>query len=407
MSHTLQTSRFRNDLDSRRRPAPGPTRNTRIVLVSPGGMHAGGGMGTVARSIHDEVLRSHPDLRIDILDARGRGSAIVSPIYTLAAMVRLLGWKIGGDRLLLHLNISERMSFFRKGLLLWLARGLRIPVLLHHHGAEFIECFARANPLSRFWYRRTILAADLNVVLGEVWKDHLLREVGVTPERVAVMYNAIPDRFQAQRQQAAMAPSFSTEPLKLLLIANLSPRKGVSELLRVISELNTAGTPVRLTAAGGGEVARYKTEAQTLGIDHLCHFTGWIPHEACLNYLTGADVLVLPSFNEGLPMAILEALSAGIPIIATPVGSIAEVLESGTNCLLVPPGDMRALKAAICQIRSDEKLRESISVCGRERFEQSFRISEYVTALRRLYEGMIADNSRSGPIAPDRVPLDE
>ncbi|HWY14134.1 MAG TPA: glycosyltransferase family 4 protein [Rhizomicrobium sp.] len=282
-----------------------------------------------------------------------------------------------------------------------MGKALGVRTLLHHHGAEFIDCFARAGRARRFWYRRVIMSADVNIVLGQLWGRHLVDCVGLPEHRVVVLYNAIPDRFdnacartQAAKQQLA--------DVRLVMLANLMPRKGVSELLRAIRDLKSDGIEVSADLVGGGDIGRYRKEAASLGIESECHFTGWIsPHDS-FERLCAADIFVLPSFNEGLPMAILEALCAGVPVIATPVGAIPEVLTSGTNCLLIPPGDPVALRNAINKLRLNPYLRSSISAAGRTLFAQSFAIRQYVQSLRSIYEQLLKTDrdlslERAGP----------
>ena len=149
--------------------------------------------------------------------------------------------------------------------------------------------------------------------------------------------------------------------------------------------LREEGLNVEATLAGGGEVARYTAEAKTLDLEKACSFTGWIDRNAIIDLLASADALVLPSYEEGLPMVILELLSCHLPVIATPVGSIGELLTSESDCLLVPPGDVDALASALRRAATDEKLRRQMVENGRKLFERHFQLDAYIGSLLELY----------------------
>ncbi|NNM71285.1 glycosyltransferase family 4 protein [Enterovirga aerilata] len=357
-------------------------RRTRIVAIaSPGGRSAGGGMGTVSRLIADGLEGAGSGYGAVILDPRGAGSPWLWPAFFLGVCGRL-GWLWARARLsVLHLQVSERSSFIRKGLLLALGRALRVPVVLHHHGAELIPTYAGGPRWLRAIMRRTIRGADLNIVLGDVWRRFLVEEIAADPAKVVVLANASADLGSRSPPE----PSQGARP-GLLMLANLSPRKGVGELLAALARLREEGLDVPTMLAGGGEVERYRAEAARLGIADLCTFTGWVGRAEVERLLGQARALVLPSYEEGLPMAILEALSAGVPVVATPVGSIPENLTNGETCLLVQPGNVDELVSALRAIMTDEHLRERLVRNGRALFEKRFAPGAYIQAVVAMYD---------------------
>ena len=359
-----------------------------VVIASPGGRDAGGGMGTVTRLIADEIDGSGTGLRAAVLDPRGAGSGMLWPPYFGRAAARLLAWCLVGRVALVHLQVSERSSFLRKGALLWLARLFGCPTVLHHHGAELITTYRTGRAIFRPVIRWSVRAASVNLVLGERWRAFLTTELGVPADRVRVLFNATPDLWEGPAPFSAEAALAGREPT-LLLLANLSPRKGVGEMLDATARLRAAGRPIRLILAGGGEIARYEAEAARLGIADLCRFTGWIGRPEVEALLRSAGTLVLPSHREGLPMAILEALSAGLPVVATPVGSIPEVLTDGRDCLLVPPGDGKALADALTRASGDEALRRLLAANGRALYEARFSAATYRDTLLGLYAELL------------------
>jgi len=350
-----------------------------IVIVSPGGMIGGfsGGMGTVTRAMAGWLGENAPERRVTVLDPRGNGRAIFWPLHLVKAMAQLVWVRLTTGASILHLQVSRRSSFTRKGVLLVIGRAMGMHTVLHHHGSEFIEFYHASSPRMQAWVRWLIAHADVNIVLGERWNRFLVDELAGDPARNMVMYNGTPDPGSDMQDR---------DPWNLLITANLSARKGVDELLKAVKTLVGQGHPVRLTLAGGGQVEHYRAEAARLGIADRCQFPGWLDGDQVRQLMLTHGILVLPSHKEGLPMAILEALGAGLPVIATPVGSIPEVLKDGETCLLVEPGQAEALAQAIARLASDETLRAGLRQKGRALFQQRFNLDPYMRELVALYD---------------------
>lgn len=366
-----------------------------VVFLSPGGIHGGGGMGTVTRLLTKALQERLPAIPIIVLDPRGDGLVYLFPFYFLWSLLRLVSIHVRHGIDVLHLNVSERLSIPRKAFFLVYGRIFQIPVVLHHHGAEFIPEFHNRSSLYRAIVRWVVQRADLNIVLGQVWADFLICHLGASRDQVVLLYNAVPDPgidLSLERRGVA------ERPLTLLMLANLSPRKGVGELLKALRIVIDLGQPVHLILAGGGDVSGYQKMAQELGIKSHCIFTGWVSPQRAQSLLADCDIFVLPSFYEGLPMSILEAFSYGVPVVATPVGSIPEVMTSGRDCLLVPPGDVAALAAALVDLARHSDTRQALGRGGRRLFEQTFNLDAYVDRLLVLYNGMKAQKAKCGAV---------
>jgi glycosyltransferase involved in cell wall biosynthesis len=355
-----------------------------VVIVSPGGWRGGGGMGTVSRTIAGYLNSMDAGPRAYILDPRGVGSAWKWPAYALVAAARMAGLRLSGKADVLHMQFSERMSFVRKGALMLLGQAMGYRAIAHHHGAELIPFFRNASGPMRAWVGFVMRRADMNIVLGRNWERFLQDEVGIDPARVRMMYNASRDLGDVERAKPAGGP------FEVLMLAHLIPRKGVGEFLQAVARLRGEGLDVTATLAGNGEIERYRGEAAALRIAEACRFTGLVGADEVARMLGRADALALPSYEEGLPMAILEALSARTTVVATPVGSIPEVLTDGTDCRLVPPGDVDALAAAIGGIARDDGVRARLAAAGRTLFERRFRLDTYMAEMLRLYAAALA-----------------
>lgn len=356
-----------------------------VVMASPEGTELGGGIGTVSNLISRILTKQDPAIDLTVLNTRGSQWNRLWPINFALAALKLLLCCLVRRPSVLHLHVSERFSFLRKLILLLIGRMFRVPVVLHHHGAELISSYRSGNRFMKALVRTTVRLAAMNLVLGEGVRDFLTRDLGAEPGRVVVLHNATDDRQIARSDRTA----YVTGRFHLLFLANLIPRKGVGELLSALARLRSRGIDVPVTLAGGGRIDHYKRESAELGIADLCTFTGWISGTGLASLLQSADALVLPSFHEGLPMSILEALSAGVPVIATEVGSVPEVLSSGVDSLLLKPGDVAGLADAIETLVTDHALRASLGQAGRALFERKFTQDAYARALMTIYGGVL------------------
>jgi len=175
----------------------------------------------------------------------------------------------------------------------------------------------------------------------------------------------------------------------LLFLGYLSARKGVPELLQALASLPSRTRYWRATLAGGGPVDEFRKRAEKLGILDKVSFPGWVD-EAGVRALCGqADVLVLPSHAEGLAMSILEGMSHGLAVIATPVGAHSEVIEPENSGLFVPPGDVPTLAGALARVIDDESLRQRLGRGGRERFLADFDARLYASRLTNLHARLL------------------
>lgn len=341
-----------------------------VLLASPYGA-PGGGMGRIADTLADEAVRRDLPVRIERLETRG-ASLWRTPWVMTRAIARLVVAHRIEPALLLHLHVAERGSVLRKGLLLLLARALRRPVLLHLHAAQIVTFYRRLpRPLARLlgW---TFRQATLCVVLGEAMRGWMVDQVGVPSARVVMLRNGVP--------VLPVPPARPRSAFRLLFLGNLSDRKGVPELIEAVASLPFR---IELVLAGGGEVERFRKLAAAHGLQP--RFTGWLGAAAAAAELASADVLVLPSHNEGLPLVILEALARRVAVIATPVGAIPEVLQHGRTALLVPPGDAGRLAAAVAELAADPPLRARLAAAGQALYERDFTAAAYADRMIALY----------------------
>lgn len=181
------------------------------------------------------------------------------------------------------------------------------------------------------------------------------------------------------------------EPIRILNVAGMSPRKGQAVLLRAFARLRSAGRHVGLTVAGDGdERSSLEAEARRLGVADHVEFLGAVGHDQVAEQLRRCDIFCLPSFAEGLPMVLMEAMAAGKPVVSTAIAGTPELIENGVSGLLVPPAHVDALAQALDRLVSDPALRRQLARQGRNRVEQQRDLFRQTEVLRGVLGAAIA-----------------
>ena len=250
---------------------------------------------------------------------------------------------------LVHIHTAEGASFWRNGLYLSLAKRMGRKTLLHVHASEFVRFYEESNKKEDIL--STIGKADLLIVLSESWRKYFIG-IGVDESKITVLHN-ITD-YPSSRYEKDYGK------VNMLFLGLIGPRKGVFELLSSMSKhKEELRGKVELRIGGNTNEDRLREAIREGGLEEMVRFEGWVSGEKKKDLLGWANVYVLPSHNEGLPISILEAMSYGCAIISTPVGGIPEVVDDGYNGYLVDPGDEEGIFRAINSYVEDKaKIRD-------------------------------------------------
>jgi glycosyltransferase involved in cell wall biosynthesis len=362
------------------RVAPAPLKSS-VYFCTPGGVSAAGGIVGVARN----TTRYWPpksSYRLVVLDTYGPGSKALMPLFFMASAARLLLGLLRGDVAILHLNMAERLSVWRKLSLVRLAKLFSVPVILHLHGADFAEYYAALGPRRRVLIDRTMRSCDRIIVLGKFWHRLVTGQIGIDPAAVVILPNAVP------LIDAALPPAPNDGICRYLFLGVVGPRKGFDTLIEALATPALAARHWRLIVAGGGEVARYRDIAAAAGLSARIQFLGHVDETSVAPLFDLTPILVLPSRNEGLPLAILEAMGRACPIISTPVGSIPDAVIDGETGLLVPTGNADALAQAMASLADDPARARAMGAAGRARFDANFAMPGYIARLETIYDAV-------------------
>jgi len=352
----------------------------RIIYIAVPWTPLGGGMFKVA----DYLIQSQSALPhgqvLQPLDTRGGGSAVASLWQVGRAVAQLVRARRQGRIAGVHVNMAERLDFVRESIVLAACRVLGIPTVLHLHAAQLHHSYRRfPRPLQAVV--RSIFALPRCVVaLGQASAGFVTRELRVPTERVEVVINGVPEPALPRRERVP------GEARRVLFVGNLSERKGVSDLLEALAQPALAHVPLQLTLVGGGDIRSYAMQAERLGVDGKVRFHGWATQEQLAQLLAESDALVLPSYDEGLPLAILEALAHGVPVVCTPVGEIPHMLAHRHSACFVEPGEPSSIARGLAQVLTDPQLRERLERNGRALYEAQFSLPRFAASIARIHQ---------------------
>lgn len=304
------------------------------------------------------------------------GSAAVRIRTWLAGWLRA-AWLLVSDRPdVLHAHVSERSSVLRKGVLLALARLLRVPTVLHHHGAFFFDWFAALPGPAKTAVRAVFRLADATAVLSEYWRERHVATFGVDPHTVHVLGNPV--------EVPSSVPTRGGGPVGVLFLGRFDATKGAVDVLRAVAKVQ-AQHEVRLTMAGAGDVAALRRLADELGV--RAQIRGYLGPAERDQALAGHDILALPSRAEVLPMVVLEAMGYGLVPVVSRVGALPDILVDRRDVLFVPAGDVDAIAAAMQELVADPALRARLARAARESVGP-FEVHRYLRGLVAMWEAL-------------------
>lgn len=313
------------------------------------------------------------------------GSAWQKILVYWRALARITVRIASGNAQLVHLHTASHTSFVRKSSIAVLCWVFRVPYILHIHSGQFVEYVSReSGPIQRAWAGFVLRRAARVIVLTEGYRRLFLEKLCL-PCPIVVLPNPTPVALSALARTAANALG-----IRILFLGAMTRSKGFFDLLEAVSGLQAQGVAATLRCGGSGDMDAIASECRRLRIDQSSEFLGWVDAARRLEELLACDVLVLPSYSEGQPMVIVEAMTAGTAIVASRVGGIPDTVTDGEEAILVEPGEVGALIAALRRLSEEPELRSALGVRGRLRARKYHDPDVVTEKLRAIYAGVLS-----------------
>lgn len=350
---------------------------TMHVLVATPGTDQGG-IDRVMASLRGQLERdATPDFEVNFAATRGPRHIALSPFYLSAFLARTAVLRAAGKLDVVHINLASIGSTYRKLIIAGWCRALGIPYVIHLHGADYREYWEeQVSPwLARRIHSMFAHAARI-VVLGRVWADFVANQAPETRDRIAILPNA--------SDRPTLPHSGGGDKVHILFLGRIGERKGVPQLGEALKRMENL-PDWRATIAGDGEVEATRARIAEYGLSNRVDLPGWVGPEGVAELIASADILVLPSFSENLPVSVIEGMAAGLAVVATPVGAVEDIMEDGRTGLLVQPGDVDALTKALTRVIIDPALRARLGAEAQKFHRRVLDLTPYAEAMRTLW----------------------
>lgn len=273
---------------------------------------------------------------------------------------------------------SDGFSFVEKGLMAKYAKRKGIPTILAPRSG-FLHGQIENDKRMRSFAKSVMNAVDHIIMQGVSWQNFFHQHLGVPREKLVVIPNWI-DASRYQNTNESRDPNTS----KGLFLGWIEPNKGVADLLHAIHLMERPDAVWRI-AGDGNSLTEMKELARSLGIDKQVKFLGWVDSDEKMRLLQESDFLVLPSYAEGLPNALLEAMASGLPCVVSAVGAVPDVVEDGKDGFLITPGDQDAIRENCLKLIDDFDLRREMGQRAAEKIEAHYSVPRAVDQFSQLF----------------------
>lgn len=273
----------------------------------------------------------------------------------------------------------------------WAARRAGIPHLITMHGSRYYAGRLRR----RIAMRLAVQASNAVVAVSRTLSQHLARDLWIRRSRIVTIPNGVrpPLNDTPSTLRAELGLQFGDQ--LVVAVGNLYPVKGHAVLLDALALLAARFPRLHVAIAGRGELERpLRRRAEELRVSDRFHLLGLRADIG--NVLAGADVFVLPSLSEGVPLALLEAMLMAKPVVASAVGEVPAVLDGGRAGLLVPPSDAAALAAGLEELLSHPARARALSAAAQARATTAYTFDVMMDAYRALYAQALGEQAHDG-----------
>jgi glycosyltransferase involved in cell wall biosynthesis len=338
-------------------------------------------------------------LHLDTADRRGLANIDQIDLTNIALAgyhcLKYLWLLLAKRPVIVYLPVAQnQLGFLRDCLFLIPARILKKSLVVHLHAGGFDTFYQDSSPIMRMLIRFALTKAHRAIVLGSSLV-HTFHGV-IPPERVRVIPNGTEDPFLAGRDRRRNGHGRT-----IIFLSTLMKEKGALDLLESLPRVAERVPDLQAVFAGEWfrqSVKDFATEAvRRMRLESRVKFLGPVVPPFKYELLNTADVFVLPSYSEGQPFAILEAMAAGLPIVSTRVGCIPDTVVDGVNGFLLEPGDVNALTEKLTLLLTDDHLREKMSDASRERFLTRYALENFNSRLTAMFNELLRPRCGENP----------
>ena len=283
---------------------------------------------------------------------------------------------------IVHMHSSFGPSFYRSLPFIYMASWAKKPIINHIHGADFDAFYVRASEEKKAQIKKAYNKCTLLIALSAEWKERLSQIVPA--KKITIIEN-----YSVLHEDALSARLERKSNNTVLFLGEIGKRKGCYDIPAVVSEVVKVVPDVKFVLGGAGSPMDEQAVKELLdkyGVGDHVVFPGWVRGEEKDRLLRKSDVFFLPSYNEGLPMTILESMGYGIPNISTNIAAIPEAITDGVNGFTIEPGDVDSLAEKMKNLILHKDLWVKFSNNAYETAKNEFSIKTHFAQLMKIYE---------------------
>lgn len=352
----------------------------KILIVGPSSTKSKGGMSTVIGEIlEDNELKNKYD--ISAYESYIDGTKFRVLLYSIWAIFKFIVTGQAKKYDVYHIHAASYGSTFRKRIYLKIIKKYKKKVILHIHGAEYMVFFDKLSKKKKRQVIDTLQVADMVIALSNEWKNKFDNKFGLT--NCYVLENGI----NTEKLAPAIVDTKKNQT-SFVTLGRLGKRKGTYDLVDAIEIARKKVPNIRCYLAGDGEIDKFCNIIVERGLQNNIEVVGWADFTKKLELLSKVSTVVLPSYNEGLPMSILEGMATGKAIISTTVGAIPEVVKE-ENGILIQPSDVQALADALVKCSTNLKMLEDMSQKNINKIYEQFSMKSMHLKLMSYYKQVI------------------
>ena len=351
----------------------------RVLMVN-SDLKSNGGIASVVRNLYEvNEIKKNP-ITIELLKTSYyKDRPRIFELFLLVKSLLKYLYKLVFDNYdLVHIHSSSGISFYRKSLFIILGKLFRKLIILHIHSSNFDDFFVKQGGIRRRYCQTVLGYADLIIVLCDDWMKKLHRHY----ERLKVL--VLPNSIRIE--EGKLIQKKESQTLNVLVLAFLIPSKGIRDILELANRLNADRIGnIKIIMGGKGQLQKEVLDRiREDGLSDLIEFKGWVDGERKEELFRRADVYFLPSYKEGMPVSILEAMSKGLPILSTRIAGIPDLVKDGVNGYLTTPGNVTSFCRILKELSADKKKVHSMGVQSL-RLAKNFDAMDIFDDLLRIY----------------------
>lgn len=276
---------------------------------------------------------------------------------------------------IVHMHSSFGPSFYRSLPFIYMSSWAKKPMINHIHGSEFDKFYTNASEQKKKLVRNAWGKCNRFIALSESWKERFSEVIPNEKITVIENYSIIKDgidRSQCHNQ--------------VLFLGTINQMKGCYDMVDVIKRVAEVVPDIKMVVAGAGEIEHVKSKLIAAGVAEHFVFPGWVRGEQKEKLLKESDVFFLPSYTEGMPMSVLDAMGYGLPIVASNVGGIPRIVHDGENGFMREPSDTVGFAETIIQILTDDSIRQNMGKQSLKIVKERCSLEKHIGEIEKVYQ---------------------